>query len=201
MALRCLDLTALLLVAAACKETPNQPAAPIPSARSTPAAGSAPATTASPDATPAADATLTADATPADDGAATPSAAAPGCEGWRAAKVEHMGMGHESVTAECARGKARITTTLVGARDFESTKRKKLTRAAWNQLWQELETAGWRTLAPTCPPVSPPPETFYTTELELTISDGKTTKQVTCDGPNVVAVHEAIMAALDTAAE
>lgn len=170
---------ALLVAASACKSKPKEePAASPPSTAPSAAAG---------------DAALSADAAPPPD--ALPE---PGCEGWRAAKVEHLGMGQISVTVTCAANKITWTRESVGARDDEAeTETRTLSRDEWNQLWQRLEAAGWRALDPACPAVVPPPESMSVTELELTISDGKTTKQVTCEGANVTAVHEQLMSAID----
>lgn len=110
-------------------------------------------------------------------------------------------MGLTSVTVECAAGTITLTSTMEGAHDEEAeSTTKPLTREGWVALWKQLDAASWRALPDDCPEVVPPPESFSVTELELSISDGKTTKQLTCDGQNVTSAHEAIMEALDGAA-
>lgn len=173
---------AVSLSLVACKGKAKEQAAETPP----PATGSAPAP---------------ADAAAAPTGDAG-AAKAPGCEGWRAEKLEHLGMGQIKVTVECAGDKITLTSVTEGARDDEpKTEKKMLVRDAWVRLWQELEDANWRALDPKCPPVKPPPESTTVTELELTISDGVTTKQVTCHGLDLTTVHHQIMDAIDAAAK
>jgi hypothetical protein len=174
---------ALAVAAVACKDkSKTEPAPAVP-----PPAGSAAAP---------ADATAVAEAPIAD------APAGPGCDGWRARKVEHMGMGQIEVSIECAGGQITVTSVTEGARDDEPTTEKKvIQRAAWNTLWKALETANWRKLDPKCPAVDPPPESMSVTELELVISDGTLTKEVKCEGQHVTSVHEAVMNAIGDAAE
>ena len=178
-----------LVIAASCKEKPKPAATPAGSGSgSTGAIGSAgaPADAAAP--SPVLDAAPTA-------------VSEPGCEGWRASVVEHMGMGQTSVAVECAAGTITLTSTLEAAHDDDAERTTKpLTREAWVALWKQLDAANWRALPADCPEVVPPPESFSVTELELSISDGKTTRQLTCDGQNVTAAHEAIREVLDGAA-
>lgn len=112
-----------------------------------------------------------------------------------------MGMGLIGVTVTCAANKITLTRETEEARGEAETEKRTLSRAAWNRMWQQLEAANWRALDPRCPEVSPPPDSMSVTELELTITDGKTTKQVTCAGVNVTAVHEQLMSAIDTDAD
>ncbi len=110
-------------------------------------------------------------------------------------------MGQTSIAVECAAGTITLTSTLEGAHDDEPEQTTKpLTREAWVALWKQLDAASWRALPAECPEVVPPPESFGVTELELEISDGKTTKQVKCDGQNVTGAPEAIMEILEGAA-
>ena len=180
----------IVLSLVACKDKPKD----------TPAAGSAVAPAGSGSAAaPAGSGSAAAPGSGASDPA--PVAAEPGCEGWRASKIEHMGMGQSSVSIECAAGKFTVTSTLEEPRGGAETSKGTITRETWNQLWQALDAAGWTKLADTCPEVNPPPDSVGITELELSITDGKTKKQITCHGANVTAVHEAIMKALDDADE
>ena len=174
--MRTLFSIVLCMATLACKDKPKEAAPP-----ATP-----------PPVTPSDVAAPMADAAPA-------AAVEPGCEGWRASKTEHMGMGESSVSVECSGGKYTMKSELVEARGDGESSKGTLTREAWLQLWKQLDAAGWTKLPNACPTVTPPPDSFGVTELELSITDGKTTKQIKCEGVNVTAAHEAIMSALDDA--
>ncbi|HEU0035190.1 MAG TPA: hypothetical protein VFQ53_31410 [Kofleriaceae bacterium] len=141
------------------------------------------------------------DAAAAPPATESPKAAPPGCDGWRASKTEHMGMGWMTVTVECAHDKLAVTLETVEARGDAETTHGTITRDVWNTLWQRLETAGWRKLPDTCAPLTPPPDSASRTELDLAITDGKARKQITCKGLDVTAAHEDIVSALDAVAE
>jgi hypothetical protein len=136
-------------------------------------------------------------------GVGSGSGMAAGCEGWKATKTEWMGMGQTSLAVECAKNAPTISLSAAYARDDEAPEplTKPMSREAWNELWRRLEAGGWRTMATKCPPAATPPESTDITDLELAISDGKTTKKITCEAVNLNPALEGIRAAFDDAAK
>lgn len=179
------SVVVLALPIVACKGKPKDE--PAPSAPSPVTTSDASATAATPP--------------PAPDASEPPKVREPGCDGWRASKTEHLGMGSSSVAVECAGEKFTVTMETVEARGDAETTTGTITRPVWNQLWQRLDAAGWTKLPASCTPVDPPPDSASMTELELSISDGTATKQITCKGVDVGAAHAQIIEALDAAAE
>jgi hypothetical protein len=180
---------ALAVAVAACKSKPKDEAAPKAADGDESGRGSAADPTAMNDASaaPAADA-----------GSGEPTASgSPGCEGWRATRIEEMGMGSSTVTVTCAAGTFTVSIQEVEPRGEAETTKKTISRDAWIALWGALDAAGWRQLPATCPPAESPPESMGITGLDLTISDGTTTKQSTCGGADVAAAHDAISRAFD----
>src|SRR5688500_18553211 len=150
--MRTLSLLVLLSLTA-CKEKPKD----------TPATGSAATTSSGSAAVPDAAAPVHAAA-----------AAEPGCKGWHAAKVEHMGMGQSSVWSEGAAGTYAVTSTREEPHGGVETSNGTITRETWDQMWRALDAAGWDRLVSPCLTVNPPPDSVGITELELSISNGRT---------------------------
>lgn len=138
-------------------------------------------------------------AKPIDAGSAA-VAAQPSCAGWQIVQMEELGMGTMTTTVSCADDRITLVHTSEGAHDEAPTNDTVvLTRDQWSGLWATLESAQWRDLDPACPPPSAPMEGTPVTGLKLTITDGKVTKTIECEGVNLTERHIKIMDALEAA--
>jgi hypothetical protein len=108
-------------------------------------------------------------------------------------------MGYSQMTVECKAGVVTATLVEKEPRGEPTTTSLQLSDDTWATLWQQLDAAGWRKLVTPCPETPTDLENEIT-ELDIAISDGKTTKDLKCDMQFVTAQHQAIRQAFEAAA-
>jgi hypothetical protein len=124
----------------------------------------------------------------------------PPCDGWSASKTQRWASEFLKTTASCKAGVPVLTTEVMtgGSEDSgEEKTTRKLSREAWSSLWSQLDAAKWRELAAECPKSGAVESDQMPLAIDFEISDGKTSKKVSCDSFHLGAQHRTISDAMD----
>ena len=104
---------------------------------------------------------------------------------WRAHVNGWLGAGGDRFTLECKDGKATLTSSTQSAHveegdEIEPASTYALTRDEWNALWKEIEATRWRDFKADCSDAAGQEVDNDYMDADLEISDGTTTKKVSC---------------------